>query len=221
MNACGFSWRQTTVAKTEAADRPVLFTEVVALSRILERDLHTFLSDRTELDDLIDEFGREAEQAREKVRAAEEAFKSAQIDQEWVAIQEGVALAINEYMYTGDSGLLRRSMDIFSDAPYFRVDACIKVLNVVGVPTRAANEADATALREAALVVHRTGQVSREEYLYGFKRDEFIEQAGQFLAGELLPAHFVPLLKHDQVYRHYAGQLIVDLVVEYVELRRG
>jgi transcriptional regulator with XRE-family HTH domain len=34
MSAAGFPWRQTTTAKTEAADRPVRVSEVAALARI-------------------------------------------------------------------------------------------------------------------------------------------------------------------------------------------
>ncbi len=35
MSAAGYAWRQTTVAKTEAADRPVRVAEAVALARAL------------------------------------------------------------------------------------------------------------------------------------------------------------------------------------------
>lgn len=43
MVRAGFSWGQTTVAKTEAADRPIRINEVAALSHILGTDIATLV----------------------------------------------------------------------------------------------------------------------------------------------------------------------------------
>ena len=152
MTELGVSWRQTTVAKTEAADRPVLFTEVVALSRILSRDLDYFFTNRTALDDLKDELARNAEAARKHVRAAESMLQSAKSDEARAIVKEGIALAVTEYTYTGDSGILRRSVDVFTASPAFTLDDCMKVLTTAGVPRESVKAIDQIAMREAALL---------------------------------------------------------------------
>ncbi len=43
MNDLGFSWRQTTVAKTEAATRPIRVNELVALAGVLGVDVRQLL----------------------------------------------------------------------------------------------------------------------------------------------------------------------------------
>ncbi|MBD0838824.1 hypothetical protein [Streptomyces sp. TRM68416] len=219
MSAYGFSWRQTTVAKTEAADRPALFVEVVALSRILNRDLRSFLTDRTELDDLKDELAHESEEMRERVLSAEFAVEAARMEQERVAVEEGVALAISEYTYSGDSGPLRASIDIFAESRCFEMETCRKALIAAGVPDEVIRHADSIALHEAATVIHSSGRVSREEYLYGHKQEEVVEAAGMFLDGQTLHMRFLGLLKGEQVYRFYFAQLLVDIVAEWTEPR--
>jgi len=41
----GFSWRQTTVAKTEAAERPIRVNELTALARVLDLQAHQLVEE--------------------------------------------------------------------------------------------------------------------------------------------------------------------------------
>ena len=219
MNERGFSWRQTTVAKTEAADRPVLFPEVLTLSQILGRDLNYFLTNRIALDDLKDQLARDIEAARERVRLAEETLYSARVEESRIMIQQGVALAITEYTYTGDSGPLRRSVDVFTDSPLFTLDLCMKVLNTAGIPRELVKEIDWIAMREAALSIQTAGRSTSDALAYGLKQEDVVQEARKFLLGDGPHPLFLRLLRDEVVYKGYAGQLLVDLVAEKVELR--
>ena len=85
MVGLGFSWRQTTVAKTEAAERPVPVGEVVALAGLLGVGIHDLLtikqvptSEETAL--LFDVLAaqRQLERAHQQVSTAESALAEAQ-----------------------------------------------------------------------------------------------------------------------------------------------
>jgi len=72
MVAGGFSWRQTTVAKTEKADRPVRVNEATALAQLFETDLDQLVTpNQPPLLKWLDE-------ARQDLRAMEAAVARAQ-----------------------------------------------------------------------------------------------------------------------------------------------
>jgi len=92
MVEAGFTWRQTTVAKTEAAERPVPVAELVALARLFETPIPELLG-IADLDDVaegaalraltrakgrLEEIRRNRETAEAAESEAAEAYRKAQ-----------------------------------------------------------------------------------------------------------------------------------------------
>lgn len=106
MSERGFSWRQTTVAKSEAADRPVLFAEVAALSQIYRRPVEYFLYPGTGLDSLLDQSKSELESIAYAIADAHKQVSALESDRKLYQCTVGLAASVVRYRNTGDSGYL-------------------------------------------------------------------------------------------------------------------
>ncbi|MEU3000222.1 helix-turn-helix transcriptional regulator [Streptomyces sp. NPDC006995] len=111
MGAYGFAWRQTTVAKVEAADRPVLFTEVLALSHILARPVDYFFEAPDAIQVAIEEATRDVELALRRYHEAQASLNRATYDLMREECVYGVAMAARSYRASYDSGVLRHELD--------------------------------------------------------------------------------------------------------------
>lgn len=70
MNELGFSWHQTTVAKTEAAERPLRLNEIAALATALSSSASQLIDgDNLVVHDLGDASGFEGQRLRNLIRA--------------------------------------------------------------------------------------------------------------------------------------------------------
>ncbi|MFI6861751.1 helix-turn-helix domain-containing protein [Streptomyces sp. NPDC050421] len=111
MRVRGFSWRQTTVAKSESAARPVLFTEVVALSEVLGKPIDFFLKPPDTLEIVVEAAAKKLNSAQMKFREAEASLAFARYELEREECAGRVALAAKGYRDSYDSGVLRHELD--------------------------------------------------------------------------------------------------------------
>ncbi len=221
MRSRGFNWRQTTVAKTEAADRPTLFTEVVALSTILKRELGFFLSGRTALDEIKEETAREVRSTEELLSAVKSQLAHAEMQHASALVRRGVALAINEFSYTLDSSELKQSFETFSQVSAFTVPEIKRILDAAGIPPSVLERVDATALRVAAQAIQREGGASDDGLAWHFSKKEASELVTRYLAGEETPSYFADFLRSQPAYKQDACRMLIDEVIEHVESRKG
>lgn len=85
MAASGFSWRQTTVAKTETAQRPLRVNEATALAAVLDVDWHEMVSGGSVVDGALRrvlEAGARLEDAKSRVAAVRGELEKAEQDLE-------------------------------------------------------------------------------------------------------------------------------------------
>lgn len=216
----GFNWRQTTVAKTEGADRPTLFTEVAALSTILKRELGYFLNGRTALDEVKEEAAVEVRRAEGSLTHAQNQVAYWESEVARALIVHGAALAVSEFSYTLDTSELKNSFEIFASSSAFTVPMIKRVLEAAGVPVRMVEEADQAALRVAAQAIQR-GKNVKEGRSWGFSDKELAENIVQYLSDVRTPSHFTDFLRSRSDYKAEACRIVVDDLIVFVESRRG
>ncbi|MCX4780093.1 helix-turn-helix domain-containing protein [Streptomyces sp. NBC_01264] len=215
MAACGFNWRQTTVAKTEAADRPVLFAEVVALSRILETGIDEFLSETTPLDSLLAGIQRSALERGKDVHNAEQALQIARWNLHNVEAGLRLTQAIYAYRRDSDSGPLRADIELILEQYGEAVIRAYAVYEAARIPIPRVVDAEAKALQEAA-----RGELARFNRL---SESDMESESGEWLLavasaaeGNKPVAAIRDQLSLENGYRVHLAELLTDLVVEYV-----
>jgi transcriptional regulator with XRE-family HTH domain len=111
MRGRGFSWRQTTVAKSESAARPVLFTEVVALSWALGKPVDYFLKPPDTLEAVVEESEKRLYSARRRLQGMEVQLAALRFELTREECANGLATAARDYRASYDSGVLRHDLD--------------------------------------------------------------------------------------------------------------
>jgi transcriptional regulator with XRE-family HTH domain len=215
----GFSWRQTTVAKTEAADRPALFTEVVALSSILKRELSYFLSGRTALDEVKEELQQQTNDLKHQMDHAKSQLAYIESNLAKAVVVEGVMLAIVEFSYTLDTSRLKQSFEAFSQSRAFDGPSLKRVLDAAGVPAHQVEEVDQMGLTHAAREVKEKGVTGPSEWLPGFGDKEIPLSAAHYLETGKSPTYFLDYLRRRETYVNTVCPLLVDDVIDWVESR--
>lgn len=217
MNERGFSWRQTTVAKTEAADRPVLFAEVAALAAIYKRDFEYFLYAGTELDVLVDDASRELESIRHALSETAEMLASLKKDRLLYECTIGVANSILRYRNTGDSGVLLGDFRMLMQRYGYQCMTLEDVYESIDVTLDQLHQVDEAALEEAArrersfygrsIVVHADGSDS----------PELLQGLLDFLDGKPVSGKLIDVLRESAGWVDTATSLLVDLVISAVD----
>ncbi|USQ82663.1 hypothetical protein NFX46_02075 [Streptomyces phaeoluteigriseus] len=218
MRERGFNWRQTTVAKTEAADRPTLFTEVVALSSVLKRELNYFLSGRTALDEIREEAEGEVKRLETSLAAAKSQAMHLESQLKGALIVEASALTISNFSRHLDTSELLHSFDLFARSREFSVPRLKRVLEAAGVPVAVIDEMDEASLRIAAREIKGSKEVDRGSgsALSGQDLSRFAES---YLNGKVTPSFFLDILRGQRGYRESASRAIIDEVIARVEPR--
>lgn len=219
MAALGFSWRQTTVAKSEGADRPILFTEVVALSTILKRNLDYFLSGRNALDEKMEGIQLRLASVESTVQSAEAMLRASQEDRERVKLQQMVGVLILEYSRSLDSGPLKHELDRLVELRKLDLAEVKDLLVAAGVPVRVVESVDSQALRRAAEALKLSKDLQGKIWLPGYESDAVGKLAGYFLDGAPTPSYFLEALRMLPEYQVAAEEGILDAIIEHVEPR--
>ncbi|MFA3877571.1 helix-turn-helix domain-containing protein [Streptomyces sp. MMCC 100] len=237
MKAYGFNWVQTTVAKTEGADRPAQFVEVVALADVLGRDIGFFLSGRTDLDRLKDEIAAERAQNDREVEVARQQLMTLEARGSDIARAQLLALAITAYTYDQDVEELRKSLETIQLSFYSALRASGRVLDAAKIPRRIVDEIDRSACVSAAQALLEANGEMKGVHFYrpvqvgpevdGRRRyrsetleaREVVKLAKKVVEGGEVSNYFLTALRGTAVWGATAQDMFVRAVVRLVEPR--
>jgi hypothetical protein len=221
MNDRGFSWRQTTVAKSEAADRPVLFAEVAALAQIYNQDIEYFMYPGSELDSILDEAVSELEGSRIQLQHAEGTVAAVKSD---IALYErtvGLASSFRRYRNSSDSGVLRNDLEALLRrwGVACLTGAIDDVYESIDVSKEQLRALDHEALTEVARIEWRRHQALAERDLV-YESPEMLAGVGDFLNGKEVPPALIDALRLGEGWVSFAVSLLTDLVIRAVDAQR-
>lgn len=213
----GFNWRQTTVAKSEAADRPILFSEIVALAGIYRREIEYFLFAGTELDNIIDMAARELESVVAALRETEQHAAALRNDLELHQCAVAVGSAVRRFRNTGErSELLPELLRAFSRWSDTALKPLSDIYESVGIDDRELEEIDREALRHlAAQERERHLKLSEEDLIY--ESPEILNGVSALLEGGKVDPRLLDALRRDDEYTSRVAESVYRLLVERVE----
>jgi transcriptional regulator with XRE-family HTH domain len=214
MRVRGFgNWRQTTVAKTEAADRPVLFVEAVALSQILRRGIEYFLFEGTALDSVIDHAKREIGSLNAALAESEMHYLALKNDLDLYECTAFLGTAISKYQNLGDGSALGndvvRAFSRWGQMCLHALDG--DLLDSIGIDREEIDALDRQALiRLAEAEQKETDKLSQDELFQ--ESGERLIAIGDFLEGKEVGVDFVAALRDDDEWKNFmAGAVFVIL----------
>lgn len=214
----GFSWRQTTVAKSEAADRPVLFAEVAALAQIYKKKIEYFLYPGTELDGLLDAAHSKLSSIQAALAAAERSVAALKEDLDLYECLISLASEIQSYWSSGDSGFLLNGVRSAVRRWGYRCLTVHEVYESVEIGRDELEAVDSVALAEAAKIVQAlSGRLA--SYMGKDAESGFFAEVDAFLEGKEVPAEVIDTLRGGPEWAAYAEILLVDLIVAAVNSR--
>ncbi|MET7514037.1 helix-turn-helix transcriptional regulator [Streptomyces sp. NPDC005480] len=213
----GFAWRQTTVAKSEAKDRPILFSEVIALSAIYKKPIDYFLYAGAELDELYENATAEFESITEALRDARSAVRALENDVNLYQGILGMAASLVRYRNTGVRDTLR---DDLSSLFTKYGDLCLTFTDLfesVGVEEDDLTEVDQAALLHVAGVEaehHR--RLSPE----GGAQESGAMMLGvaDFLEGKEVHPGLLAALRSGGQWAKFVANMLSDTLVERIEV---
>lgn len=213
----GFSWRQTTVAKSEAADRPVTFAEVAALSQIYKRDFEYFMYAGSDLDVVLDDARKELESIIHSLSETAEILASLKSDRRLFECMSGVAASIIRYRNMGDSGPLLGDFRMLIKRYGYLCLTVTEVYEAIEVTEEQLREVDQVALRESA-----RQEMGRYDYLViiGGQEGEapnLMKGVSDFLDGQEVSESVLSVLREGSGWADTATSLLVDKIVEAVD----
>ncbi|MGW7239700.1 helix-turn-helix domain-containing protein [Streptomyces sp. NPDC054804] len=215
----GFSWRQTTVAKSEAGDRPVLFAEVAALAQIYRRPLDFFLYPGTELDSLLDQAVSEMESIAHALEQAQHHVVILQNDMRVYERSVGLVQSLVRYRNTSDGGVL------FDDLRFLLLEHGRRVLEEDDIYESVG------LTREQLLIIDREvlADLARAEQarLHQLSEDDLKDESPVRLrnisllveGGEAEPA-FADYMRKTEAWPDFVGVQLADLVREAIDRQR-
>lgn len=215
MNERGINWRQTTVAKTEKADRPVLFVEAVALSRILGRSIDEFLTETGPLDELVDQLrneiaqlGHELDALRRRALTFDERLQATRVNHQ-------MALTVVQYANDADSGPLLEGIQQIVKAYRHHVFHAERVYELLQISVDDLREVDGRALQEAILCEDR--------YIRSLTEQELMDQTGAYLnavtgylSGKEVSEEFLAFMRGSDAWASYLALYLTDLVIDNI-----
>lgn len=219
MAARKFSWRQTTVAKSEGADRPILFTEIVALSSILKRDLDYFLSGRNALDEAAESIRAKLQDARTSVEAQ---MAMLERSRHRLKVTEGLDLLVSallDYTRTLNSGELRKTLKAMAESAQLNLPEVGSVLQSAGIPKDELADLDRRALREAARSdegMHAIRSTLSSHYHSEAEARSIVEDYARSLDA---PSYVMDVVRATRVYQEVVANRLLHEVIEYVDAR--
>lgn len=219
MTARGFSWRQTTVAKSEGADRPILFTEIVALSAILKRDLDYFLSGRNALDEAADRI-------QNRLTAAKAAYEShwmmmghAKEELKRAQTLEKMVSGLLDYTRTLDRPALQDVLMSLAESGGLKIPDVVNLLMNAGVPGPELASIDNAAIRAA--VASSVGSEALVSVLavQRHTQQEIKEVLETFRTELTAPSYALDAVRGTSVYQESVARALFASLVEYLDAR--
>ncbi|GGV86859.1 hypothetical protein GCM10010294_68060 [Streptomyces griseoloalbus] len=213
----GFTWRQTTVAKTEAADRPVLFAEVAALAQIYKRDFNYFLYAGTELDVLVDDASRELDSIKHALSETASMLAALKKDRRLYECTIGVATSILRYRNTGDSGVLLGDFRMLVERYGYLCMTLEDVYDSIGVTQDQLHGVDQVALQDSARRERAYyDSVIRTKTEYG-ESPELLQGLLDFSDGKPVSESLLDVLRESAGWVDTATSMLVDVIISAVD----
>ncbi|MFJ3811530.1 helix-turn-helix domain-containing protein [Streptomyces sp. NPDC090073] len=217
MNERGFSWRQTTVAKSEAADRPVLFSEVVALAQIYRRAVDYFVYAGTGLDDVLDQAATELASVEAAYEQTQVALYALENDRALFAATVGLATSIRRYRDGADSGVLMDELHELARTWGSDLLQQGDVFEAVGVSMDDVKRADRKAVEVIAQHLNRQYQRLTEEQLRE-ESPQMLLEVSDFLEGKEVSEALLDVLRGDPSWASNISLFLTDLLVDAVDV---
>lgn len=213
----GFAWRQTTVAKSEAKDRPILFSEVIALSAIYKKPIEYFLYAGAELDELYENATAEFESITEALHDARSAVRALENDVNLYQGILGMAASLVRYRNTGVRDTLRDDLGSLF-AKYG--DLCLTFTDLfesVGVDEDDLKEVDEAALlRVARVEAEHHRRLSPEDGVY--ESGEMMLGVADFLEGKKVHPRLLAALRSGGQWATLVANTLYNMLVERIEV---
>ncbi|MGQ4358898.1 hypothetical protein [Streptomyces sp. SAS_272] len=215
----GFSWRQSTVAKSEAADRPVLFAEVAALAQLYRRPIEYFLYPGTELDSLLDQAMAELRSLAGALEGAQQHVEMLKSDMRLHECNAGLIHSLVRYRNTSDGGLL------LSDLQFLLLEYGRMVLEMddvyesIGLGEEHPAIIDHEVLAELAKAEEAKYQKLSEEDLKWESPELLNNLSAMAQKGDVDDA-FVHFMRKSTPWPDFVGLRLADLVMGAIDRQR-
>lgn len=216
MHDRGFSWRQTTVAKSEAADRPVLFSEVAALAQIYRKDIEYFLYAGTELDALADEAQRELLSIEQALKEVAGHLASLKKDRRLYECMISVASSVQRYRNTSDGGVLLGDLRMVLSRWGHQCLTMEDVFESIDVTPEQLKTVDKAGLDHAAQVEWGSRGIMAAHKADGTEMPELLRGVRDFLEGKEVSETLLEVLREGGVWVDTVTPLLTDLVIDAV-----
>ncbi|WP_432034215.1 helix-turn-helix domain-containing protein [Streptomyces antibioticus] len=217
MRERGFTWRQTTVAKTEAADRPVLFAEVAALAQIYKRDFEYFLYVGSELDVIVDDSLREFESIKSALAETAEMLEALENDKKRYECMIGVAMSILRYRNTGDSGWLLGDFRALMDRYGYQCMTLEDVYDSIDVTHDQLRRVDEVALQESARRERGFYDAVVQDGVDNPVPSELLQGVLDFSDGKPISEPLIYALRQGAGWVDTATSMLVDVIISAVD----
>ncbi|MEE1763670.1 helix-turn-helix domain-containing protein [Streptomyces sp. SP18BB07] len=213
----GFKWRQSTVAKSESGDRPVLFSEVAALSAIYRKDLDYFRHSGGNLDELIDALERQLSDTRRDYQALLYQVQASRSEIVMFECVTELAQAIRQYRDTGDEFDLDVALrDAFHRHGYMCF-SMPSLYEAVGIDQSDIENIDSWALRKVASNERRRHRSLSEEELME-ESGMLLNSVAQFLDGEQVDPGFIASLREGDEWASFAWMALGGLLKKRIQV---
>ncbi|MFE9309482.1 MULTISPECIES: hypothetical protein [unclassified Streptomyces] len=218
----GFSWRQTTVAKSEAAVRPVLFAEVAALSQIYRRPIDYFLYPGTTLDGLLDDAKSEMEGIRRAIDETDRQMMMLRGEGEFFERKIGLASSLVRYRNTSDSGVFMEDLRALLHRWGPRMLQLEEVFEAVDLTVAQVEAVDYEAVREIVEAEWQAYQSLTESQL----RDEgasgkMLLALSDFLEGKKVPPGFIGEMREGADWVEVITPKLTDLLIDAIHAQEA
>ena len=215
MSDRGFPWRQTTVAKSEGADRPVLFSEVAALAQIYRRPIEYFLHPGTTLDGVLDQAKSELQSIYHARDEAEQALSALRNDQTLYECTVGLAHSVVRYQNTSDGGLLLGDLQYLTSTFGQLVLEIDDVYQALDLEEDQIVALDDVALREVAQAeMDGYNRLSQQDLQY--ESPDLLNGLSDYLLGKEVPDSLLSFMRNGTDWANMMAQLLADLLINAV-----
>jgi hypothetical protein len=214
MRRRGFSWRQTTVAKTEGGDRPVLFAEVIALAQIFKRPLDFFLFAGTAVDVIIDNAKRDAMELEVRLASAERMVQASYNDLELNRATITLGEAVHRFLASRDLAAFNQELvKCLVRFGHLAMLGQAELFEIVGIDDREIKDIDRAALLFVARrEKEREGKLTEADWPY--ESGEMLSALSDFLDNRPVPDDFLFALRQGSEWATFAAGALIGILQE-------
>jgi transcriptional regulator with XRE-family HTH domain len=213
----GFKWRQSTVAKSEAGDRPVLFSEVAALALIYRKDLDYFRHSGGNLDEVIDAVEKQLSDTRRDYQALLYQVHAARSEIVMLECANELGQAMRQYRETGIEFNLDATLRELFRRHGYMCFAMPSLYEAVGIDQSDIENIDNWSLRKVASNERKRHQSLTEEELME-ESGLLLNSVAAFLNGEEVDPGFIASLREGGEWASFAYIALAGLLKRRIQV---